>query len=724
MILFLSDWDRYPNAIPDTKTQNTSWLNMASILKMMGIANYAFLLALHEPRLQGIDPHSSNLTPTQVLMIQLELKNNPWYFFREYARIPNGNYPLKFEINRPVLALLWSMLVGISFGLVMPRQLGKSFAMYFFHLWLVDYRYRKSGTFILTKDAKLKKESITHMQMCRELYPELISPLIKHGNDKDVDNYDSITCNRWGNRITFDIGHAVLATANNVARGCTLPFIHSDETAWTINAQLSIPQMQFATGRARENAREFGIVNCDVYTTTAGFLDTEHGKYAYDLIMSGMYWNENLYDSLNAKDAQSIVLMNAPGKRCIINGTFNYRQAGKDDNWLKERMAGVTTDVETLENNFLNKWGKGALFTFLTKQQSEVISKGEMAPLHTSMGANKYLVGWYLRKYEINETLNSGYFAIGLDTSQAVGRDSNGLILVDLRNMAVIARSQINEANLFNYAMWIVDLLIQYPRVTLVIENKASGQSILDIIVHHLLANGMNPYKRIYNSIVDNSTGKETDKENFELIQRGWRETEVYEKFKDKFGISTNQEIRRLLYDVVIQSAVNSTGHLVRDPILAEELRGLITKKGRVNHAVKGHDDLVIGWLMTHYFVKHTRNLEYYGIDTNYVLSMVSDDGSMLSPAELKVKKITNSIKEEVIKLKDKIKSSTSLVDNMRDEMILKVKINELKKTGDVSISLDAVMKEIKDARGKTGIKETILDLQRKRGQWVGMRPV
>ena len=56
MILFAQDWAKYPEAIPHLTTKNPTWLEMAKIYNHMGIKNHMFLLALHDPVLEHVDP--------------------------------------------------------------------------------------------------------------------------------------------------------------------------------------------------------------------------------------------------------------------------------------------------------------------------------------------------------------------------------------------------------------------------------------------------------------------------------------------------------------------------------------------------------------------------------------------------------------------------------------------------------------------------------------------
>jgi hypothetical protein len=82
MILFQRDWAKYPTAIIDINTPNKSFLRLATLYRSFGVKNHAFLLALVNPELQGVDPFNPALTDEQKAMIALEAMVNPWYYFR------------------------------------------------------------------------------------------------------------------------------------------------------------------------------------------------------------------------------------------------------------------------------------------------------------------------------------------------------------------------------------------------------------------------------------------------------------------------------------------------------------------------------------------------------------------------------------------------------------------------------------------------------------------
>jgi hypothetical protein len=98
-ILFEKDWNKYPEAILHTHTKNKSFLDYVALLEAMGVKNSSFCLALHNPDLEFVDPHSDNLTKDQKLAIAEECSDNIWYIIREVIRIPptSGDATIPFQ---------------------------------------------------------------------------------------------------------------------------------------------------------------------------------------------------------------------------------------------------------------------------------------------------------------------------------------------------------------------------------------------------------------------------------------------------------------------------------------------------------------------------------------------------------------------------------------------------------------------------------------------------
>ena len=86
----MSDIRKIGNRYYDFGTKNTSFLLTAQELKTLGIKNWYFMLEVKHPNLgvQDIDAYNKDITKEDVARICIECKQNPWFFFREVAKVP------------------------------------------------------------------------------------------------------------------------------------------------------------------------------------------------------------------------------------------------------------------------------------------------------------------------------------------------------------------------------------------------------------------------------------------------------------------------------------------------------------------------------------------------------------------------------------------------------------------------------------------------------------
>ena len=255
MILFANDWKKHPSAIVDLKTRNKSAIRLALLYKEMGIKNYAFPLALHDPSLQGVDPFSPDLTIEQINAIAIETANNPWYFYREILRVVSSGSldgsPLEF--NRANMSYVWLCRNHVTTMLIQPRQTGKSLVADGDKIWILNTKSNiKMGLF--TKDNALRVKNIGALKDLQSGLPWYINRITK----ADSNNSENITVNALNNRLDTMVGQESEQGALKVARGSTLPILHNDEGPFTPNADISIPVALAATTAAREKAKEAG----------------------------------------------------------------------------------------------------------------------------------------------------------------------------------------------------------------------------------------------------------------------------------------------------------------------------------------------------------------------------------------------------------------------------------------------------------------------------------
>lgn len=699
MILLKSDWDLYPRAIIDTSTRNMSFLRLASLFVEMGVVNNAFHLSLINPDLQGVDPFDENLSDELMLLIMMECSINPWYALREIIMLPpQGSInPIRFKANRSNISLTWCFFNHIDYANIQPRQTGKSASTDC--LWAIIIELMGINTHIqlVTKDNPLRRANVGRIKAIIDYLPDYLNP--KTGTD--ADNTEAVTCVTRGNLYKTAVGRSAREAADNLGRGLTSPILHGDELPYIPNIQISLPVALSSGTAARESAKESGGLYGNIFTTTAGKRDTPNGLFAYNLVHDGMYWNEKLYDAPNHETLIKTILKNSTSDTPMINGTFSHRQLGKTDTWLREAIANSRSGEELTKRDYLNIWTSGTESSPIESAILEVIANSEMTPTYNEVTKDRYLMKWYIGRDNILSFMDRGQFIISLDSSNAVGRDNNGLNITDARNMATIASASISEANLYKFALWIGDLIVMYPNTIFVIENKSSAQGIIDVLLTLLPHKGIDPFKRIYNRLVENiELYPEEEKELVKPLSR--RDEHFYIKNKKYFGFNTNGNSRAFLYDTVLQHAAKSSGHLVRDMVLSNELKGLTSRNGRIDHVAGGHDDNVIAWLMAHYFVSYSKNLKFYDMRHELILSDVSDNGALETDEDKVLRGKQSKIKLDIERITNDINQAKSAGAKLRSEFMLKKLVRTLEACDDnAGVWLDGVINKVKAEKVK-----------------------
>lgn len=703
MILFLKDWLRFPSAIPDMKTTNTSFLQLASLYRSMGVKNYYFHLALHQPELSGVNVYSPHLTLEQKAMIKEESEFNAWYYLREVARIaPNASSAtIPFKANRANISLFWSFLNHVDYMLIQPRQTGKSVSTDTLSNWLLLFKAHNSSMILITKDDDLRTRNIARMKKMRALLPEWLVY-----NDKtDANNSYMLTYNTRKNNYASIVSQNDEERANKAGRGATVPFLHIDEGPFINYADVMLPAALASASAARAEAKLHGMPYGNIFTTTAGKIDSRSGGYFYkELYSKGTPFDESYYD-LEDHDELMRVLENerrSKTDRIMFVGVWNHLQLGYTDEWLLQEMAQSGSSGEAADRDWLNRWTSGGVNSPLPVPILEAIQASEMNAIHTEISKSGYVSRWYIDEVAMQRKQNANEkVIIGIDTSDAVGRDSISITFTDAIDMSVIARADVNRSNLLPVARWVCSMLVRWTNTVMIIEKKSSGQTFIDMALEILPLHGIDPFKRLYNRVVDQKGQRQKVYDEIMKTPISRRTPEWYEQYKELFGFNTTGDSRRQLYGSVLVNAAKRAGALVKDRALSEQIRSLIVKNGRVDHEDGKHDDAVVSWLLTHWLLMYGKHLDFYGIDTSRIQLRVASDGTMASQEEIWERHRQNKLRIEVADLIEQLKSTDSINQVMMIEQRLRVLTAKLVEAGDESMSVDALINEARTARAR-----------------------
>lgn len=696
-ILFHDDWEKFPNAIPDWSTTNIEFKRYAAILKSMGVKNYRWPVTLLNPELQGVDPFSTELTREQMFAIKHEAEYNIWYYLRECIRIPpsSGEVGDFLRANRANMSFIWSYMNHIDYLLIQPRQTGKSLISYCLYSWLLYIKYTNARISLVTKSDGLRTETATMVRRIREYLP----PYLTVADKTDSMTTDRVTYNVRKNVFNIAVSRADEAGANKVGRGNTSPTVGWDEVPFithiAVAFKAAMPGMDNAIKTAKKNNLPYG----SIMTTTAGDQTTRDGKYVYNMWLNAARWSECFLDVKGPEELRKTVESNLGGKnsKVLINGTWSHSQVGVSDEDHYENMRRSDSKGPEADRDYFNIWTAGGLDNPIDKDLLAKGIKSQRYSDYSEIFAGGIVVHWYVPRDYLEEKRKTLKIIIGADTSEGGGGDAMSLVLVDPYDLSVVGTATINEVLIPRYAEFLADIMVSYPGSVLIPERKSTGQTFIDYLCIILHQKGFDPFKRIWNKIVDD---RSVDPGAFaEIVSNPQgRDDAFYTRRKKLFGFSTGTTTRRTLYEIVLKIGMQKGATRLHDKTLIAQITGLVSKNGRIDHgnSVDDHDDSVIAWLLTIYMLVYGNNLDFYGIDARKVMSRAVDIDTIANDDTYDE---VDDLSDQVEALLEELAVADNPMTKLKIERKLKFLANELKLLGSEPVNLSSKIEEINASR-------------------------
>lgn len=701
MILFSSDWLEYPSAIVDYTTKNTSFKRVASLFKEIGVENNTFMLSLMQPELQGVNPHDPELNREMKFKIAQECQWNPWYYFREIVafRPPAGTVSIPFEATRANISMLWCFFNHMDYMLIQPRQTHKSGSSDCLILGLLHLWCSNTSINLITKDDALRRSNIERLKGLRESLPEYLY----YPDRTDASNSETLTVNRRANRLMTAVAQASETGADKLGRGLTTPITVIDEFAYINNIDISLPVALAAGSEARRIADRANAPYGNLFLTTAGNTDKGPGVFAHKQMIDGTEWNDHFYDSINLEDFQDRV-KKAAGRanRQFVVGVFNHLQLGYTDEWMMKTLRDANSEGEVADRDYFNVWTSTSEGSVLTQEDRERCRKGEIPPLYTEISSTNYTLNWYIDKEDIDREMNSASFVVGLDTSEALGGDNDaiGLTIFNVKTHELVAAGRYNQTNTMSFANFIADLLVKYPRLTLIFERRSTGIAILDAIILRLVKFGIDPFRRIFNRIVDEhlTLTREWEEISKPMARRDPIHLERYKRYFGYATSGTGKHSRDNLYHDALHSMIKHGAHRLHSTLLIQEIVSLEIRNGRIDHSKSGHDDLVISSLLAHWLCTRGKNLQHYGIQSREIFSDV-EDLTDVTPEERLEMDEKKKFKKEVDDIFELLKLARNQYETSELERRLRFLSSRRDMEETVGVGIDAMIEQARDER-------------------------
>lgn len=683
MILFEGDWELYPTADIHLDTKNESFVDICYILGDMGIKNNLWPLALVDQDLKYIDPHQwDHLSLEEKTKINDECFVNPWYYFREVARVPveGSLVPSQIRATRGHLALWWCYFTHVTTFLIMPRQCGKSVGMAALDRYLLNIGMVRSSIHLLTKQDDLRRNDVKRIKEFELVLPPYLQ---RHNKRTDPNNQENVSIAYNGNSYHTHVPRGDQEGAYKVGRGFTSANIRIDEFAYIPWIEPSLTTIISTTNAAFRSAEENNSHHGIILSTTAGKKDTRDGKFAYKILNDSFPFTDKIYDCANMADFKTMILAGSTNGYAI-NCTFSHRQVGLTDEQHHDNVKKAMISKEAADRDYFNVWTSGSLGSPLTADQLGAIRASQREKFHAEVDTNpstRYLTKWYVSEKHREEILQDGNVALGVDTSNASGKDEIAMQYVDLNSLELLGTSYINMTNLIEFAIYVYRRLMQYPKLTLIMERQSSAPAILDKILSLFQSNGQNAFRRIFNRVVQEHV---RFKEIYDDVRAGNKYVlaDLYTTQKAAFGFvtgSTGEYSRSLLYGQVLQNAVRHSMDRVNDIKTIDQIMALEIINDRVDHPKGGHDDGVVAWLLPHWLAQFGNNLQFYGIDTSTLMSdtLVTKQSEIVTREDVEQQELRTELElllEKLRGVKDPILSHrlTTEIRNVSSRIISK----------------------------------------------------
>lgn len=594
-------------AIYHFTTKNKSFLKMALFYKELGCKNYNFLLRLNNPALLYVDPWDPNLDLPTKVAIQKEVSENIWYFMRECVRVPTGGGMSPFIAHRANIAIIFTYILNLNTYVILPRQTNKTTTVLLCYLW--DFYYGSINTefSLFSYKESVLKDNMDKFRSLRDSLP----PYLQLNNSKyDRENVREIRFNLGEGKYN-SINYIVAATSEDkaklVGRGSSKPRMMFDEVAFInhIRIQYGVTVYAFLTvaNAARKNKSSYGIT----MMTTAGYLNEDHGIWAYQKLQEAARFDESLYDMyyVNPRgdkkiDRQQIIeymLNNSlppEGVKQVENQKrvttefsayikieFMWYEMGYTEEWLEERRS-MTSD-DDFRREILMQWQDATTNHPYGQERVRDLQGKIIKPISTIVIGDVYILNLYRDMTEYDWNIP---YILGMDSGSNIGNDFSTLVALDPTNYEVVAVMRTNQLSAPKFARAVAYIMKNiFTNSILIPERNSIGGIVIQIIMESL------PFEinsRVYSD--NNSSSKEI----------------VY-------GVHLTQSLRDLFFNDILRNAIINEKDKIHDEYIIREITTLrFTKHGRVDHQEGCHDDTLIAYLYTRWFLLYCDSKNKY----------------------------------------------------------------------------------------------------------------
>lgn len=590
----------------DKKTNNKSFLKVATDLKKVGIKNYYFMLEIKDVSLVGIDPYAvdektgkTKLTKDQIKRIMIECSRNPWYYLREICRIPESGQKngVPYRANRGNIAQTWCILHGYDSWLCLPRQQGKTISAIAIQAWAYSFGTSNSEFIFINKDGDNAKENLRRLKAQIDLLPEYLrfeSYMDEDGKvTRAVKNATRMQHPITNNSIRVKPKATSYSAALNLARGLTAPILHFDEPEFTHEIKTIVENSVSTYRTAADNSKKNHTLYSRIFTCTPGDLDTPEGLDAQLLLEKTRKWTEQMYDWT---DEQCIEYIEADESNHILYIEYDYHQLGKTEEWFRSIAAEIGNPLTTRREILLQRL-KGSSTSPYPREDIDFIIDVSKKPIKTIMLKEYY-------QFDIYEELQKNVpYIVGVDCSTGTVGDNNAITVLNPYTCQPVAEFECSYIGETMYENIIKELVRKYiPKAIVCIERNSVGDGIIDHLMYSPIAQ---------NLYFDKARDLQDDKmKEFETTESMLKHNA---KKKTFYGVYTSGNSRETMFKILANHVSQYKENFVTQNIVRDLSRLVMKPSGKIEAQTGFHDDSIMSYLIALYVYYHGNNLELFG---------------------------------------------------------------------------------------------------------------
>lgn len=597
-------------------TANLKWYSFCIYLKKLYAAlninaNPFLPLITLDKRLLGIDCIDETHTNEINGMIAAECEENIIFAVRECARFNSAEGTKeRTELSLGDWTWLWIYAQCFNTYREAPRQTGKTFlmTMVFGIEFAISYKdlmaivvHFKSSEAIKNRNKMLESANAlpnylkTHnirAKVVKGVEKKMVGPDLVGGGSPKSENIHK-------NNIlkTVAVGKTE-STAEQAGRGDTTQLISADEINFISQIGVLLTALTFAHSTARTLAKRAGKRFGMHFTSTAGKLNTKHGKEMYDLIYNKMCMFEIELFSYNLSDLETYLKANSEVNFFVIK--YDYDELGYTEEWLDERIRN-SKSVLDIQVEIFQRWlsiDENSLFKLELVKRLEYLTKKSIE--RNFMYKKNNLIKYYPSSPNatFEDTLKATSALLwGVDVA-AGGGDYSVIYACDMTTLRPVFMYKVNNLTAIDFAIVSIDIARYCVHVRgqdkLFVINPEQNGPGLTFIPMLMKERDIEPmifrHLRNYDSRVSNETMKP------------WHRQFSKDTFIDygsnmKKKTDNGRGLRDVLFEDILFELMDKYPYFLATPDLASEVLTLYRKGGKIDGRIEArpgcHDDLV-----------------------------------------------------------------------------------------------------------------------------------